>query len=109
MTDGILYRLRHVFDDTDEVMEWIDTSTYDGAETYDHVSGMHKTMLDAADYIEKLEKALLSVSALNNHSVSTGDYGAGRDRFSSEIDKIILDALKDKKDVQPLATFSTSI
>ena len=57
MTDGILYRLRHVFDDTDEVMEWIDTSTYDGAETYDHVSGMHKTMLDAADYIEKLEKA----------------------------------------------------
>lgn len=88
MTDGILYRLRHVFDDTDEVMEWIDTSTYDGAETYDHVSGMHKTMLDAADYIEKLEKALLSVSALNN----------SRDRFSSEIDKIILDALKDKKD-----------
>jgi hypothetical protein len=77
-----------VFDDTDEVMEWIDTSTYDGAETYDHVSGMHKTMLDAADYIEKLEKALLSVSDLNN----------SRDRFSSEIDKIILDALKDKKD-----------
>jgi len=90
MTDDILYRLRHVFDDTDEVMEWIDTSTYDGAETYDHVSGMHKTMLDAADYIEKLEKALLSVSALNN----------SRDRFSSEIDKIILDVLEDKKDEQ---------
>ena len=90
MADDILYRLRHVFDDTDEVMEWIDTSTYDGAETYDHVSGMHKTMLDAADYIEKLEKALLSVSALNN----------SRDRFSSEIDKIILDALEGKKDEQ---------
>jgi len=54
----------------------------------------------AADRIEKLEKALLSVSALNNHSVSVGDYGAGRDRFSSEIDKIILDALKGKKDEQ---------
>jgi hypothetical protein len=44
----------------------------------------------AADRIEKLEKALLSVSALNN----------SRDRFSSEIDKIILDALEGKKDEQ---------
>lgn len=57
MVDDILYRLRDVFDDTDEVMEWIDTSTYCGAETHEHVTGMHKTMLDAADRIQELEKA----------------------------------------------------
>jgi hypothetical protein len=61
MTDDLVNRLRHVFDDTYEVAEWIDDSTYEGAELFTHVVGMFKTMLAAAIRIERLEAALREI------------------------------------------------
>jgi hypothetical protein len=58
MTDDLVKRLRHVFDDTYEVTKWIDDSTYEGAELFTHVVGMFETMLAAADRIEKLESVM---------------------------------------------------
>lgn len=47
-------RCRIVFEDNAEVASWQDTTTYHGAETYTHLIGMHRCLLDAADIIEKL-------------------------------------------------------
>jgi len=70
MTDDLVKRLRHVFDDTYEVTKWIDDSTYEGAELFTHVVGMFETMLAAADRIEKLEAALAHIYAWYPVSVS---------------------------------------
>ena len=66
MTDDLVKRLRHVFADTPEILSWIDTSTYTGAETREHVAGMFETMLSAADRIEKLEEALKEILSLGS-------------------------------------------
>jgi hypothetical protein len=60
--EELMNRLRYVFDDTDEVLGWIDTSTYEGAETHTHIFGMWSTMLEAADRIEELEAALREIT-----------------------------------------------
>lgn len=56
MSKTILHRLRHTFEDTGDILDWIDTSDYSGKEMYIHVSGMWDTMQDAATRIEELEK-----------------------------------------------------
>ena len=59
MTDDLVKRLRDVFADTPEILSWIDTSTYEGAEIRTHVAGMFEAMLLADDYIERLEASLV--------------------------------------------------
>jgi hypothetical protein len=83
MTDNLVHRLRYVFEDTGEVLDWIDTSTYVGSETHDHVSGMHAAMLAAADRIEMLEGALCQIWVLNNR----------RNRFRDDINTVLFAVL----------------
>jgi hypothetical protein len=64
--EELMNRLRYVFDDTDEVLGWIDTSTYEGAETHTHIFGMWSTMLEAADRIEQLEAALRKIEQVGS-------------------------------------------
>ena len=65
MSDELVYRLRFVFDDTAEVLNWMDTSTYAGAETYTHVEGMRATMLSAATRLEELEATIKNIKRTN--------------------------------------------
>ena len=71
MTDGLVKRIRTVFEDTPEVASWLeqdgDSYDYDLAEARTHMLGMWETMQVAADRIEaqaaeieRLREALLS-------------------------------------------------
>lgn len=56
MTDGLVKRIRTVFEDTPEVASWLeqdgDSYDYDLAEARTHMLGMWETMQVAADRIE---------------------------------------------------------
>lgn len=58
MSKTILHRLRYTFDDTGDILDWIDTSDYNGKEMHAHISGMWDTMQAAARRIEKQERLL---------------------------------------------------
>lgn len=66
MTSDIVTRIRTVFEDTPEVLSTLDVETYAGAEAHTHMLGMWETMNDAADRIERLEKALRWIAGVKN-------------------------------------------
>ena len=71
--------IRTVYEDTEELVELIDTETYEGAELHTHLLGLYKAALKAADELERLEaeneqlrQALISVvveEALNSSTI----------------------------------------
>jgi phage baseplate assembly protein gpV len=72
MTDGMVKRIRTVFEDTPEVASWLEQDgnsyDYDLAEARTHMLGMWETMQVAADRIEaqaaeieRLREALMDV------------------------------------------------
>jgi len=63
-------------------------STGDDGDDYSMVEISNRRAREAADRIEKLEAALAEIAKINNR----------RDRFSSEIDAIIVNALGDKNE-----------
>ena len=64
MTDDLVTRIRIVFEDTPEILSTLDVETYSGAEAHTHLLGMWNTMKDAADRIERLEKALRYIAEI---------------------------------------------
>ena len=63
-------------------------STGDDGDDYSMVEISNRRAIEAADHIEKLETALRLIATINNQ----------RDRFSSDIDAIIINALGEQND-----------